>query len=128
MLRHVDMSDVVIPNRRIAGEILHNYGVIRQLALAVRVGYDADLDAAARLAHEVLAANPRVLGEPVPVVLVSALADSSVEIAVRPWVSVPDFVPATGELNRALVTAFRARGIDIPLPQQEVRLLAAAEH
>jgi small conductance mechanosensitive channel len=126
VLRHADMSDVVIPNRKIAGEILHNYGVIRQLALGVRVGYDADLDAAARVAHEVLSANPRVLGDPAAVVLVSALADSSVEIGVRPWVSVADFGAATGELNRALVAAFRARGIAIPPPLQEVRLVGSA--
>ena len=116
----------MIPNRKIAGEILHNYGSIRQLGLTVRVGYDADLDLAARVAHEVLASNTRVLRDPVPLVLVSALADSSVEIAVRPWVAVPDFGPATGELNQALVAAFRARGIEIALPQQQVRLLASA--
>jgi small conductance mechanosensitive channel len=61
----------------IAGEILHNYGAIRQLALAVRVGYEADLDAATRVAHEVLNNNPRVLREPAAVVLVAALADPS---------------------------------------------------
>jgi small conductance mechanosensitive channel len=127
VLCHADTSDVVIPNRKIAGEILHNYGAIRQLALAVRVGYGADLDTATRVAHEVLVANPRVLREPEPVVFVAALADSSVEIGVRPWVAVPDFGPATGELNQALVQAFRARGITIPLPQQEVRLLTSEE-
>jgi len=93
----------------------------------VRVGYDADLDLAARVAHEVLAANASVLHEPAPLVLVSALADSSVEIAVRPWVAVPDFGKATGELNRALVAAFQARGIAMALPQQQVRLLPSSE-
>lgn len=127
VLRHADVSDVVIPNRKIAGEILHNYGSIRQLGLTVRVGYDADLNLAARVAHEVLAANTRVLRDPAPLVLVSTLADSSVEIAVRPWVSVPDFGAATGELNLALVSAFRARGIVIALPQQQVRLLPSNE-
>jgi small conductance mechanosensitive channel len=126
VLRHADVSEVVIPNRKIAGEILHNYGSIRQLALRVRVGYDADLDLAARVAHEVLAANARVLSDPAALVLVSALDDSSVEIAVRPWVAVADFGAATGELNRALVAAFRARGITIAMPQQHVRLLPSA--
>ncbi len=126
VLRHADLSDVVIPNRKIVGEILHNYGTIRQLALAVHVGYQEDFDAAARAAHEVLAANPRVLREPAPVVLVAALADSSVEIGVRPWVAVGDYGSATGEINQALVQAFRARGIGIPPPQQEVRLLASS--
>jgi small conductance mechanosensitive channel len=126
VLRHADLSDVVIPNRKIAGEILHNYGVIRQLSLAVKVGYDADLDAAVRVALDVLNANPRVLREPAPLVLVTSLGDSSIEIGVRPWVAVNDFGPATGELNQALVRAFQARGIAIPLPQQEIKLLGSS--
>lgn len=126
VLRHADLSDVVIPNRKIAGEILHNYGTIRQLALAVSVGYDADLDAAARVAFDVLHANPRVLREPAPLVFVTSLGDSSIEIGVRPWVAVNDFGPATGELNQALVRAFQARGIEIPLPRQEVKLLGSS--
>ena len=126
VLRHLDLSDVVIPNRKIAGEILHNYGAIRQLALAVRVGYDTDLDAAARVAFDVLNANPRVLREPAPLVFVTSLGDSSIEIGVRPWVAVNDFGPATGELNQALVRAFHARGIAIPLPRQEVKLLGSS--
>lgn len=126
VLRHADLSDVVIPNRKIVGEILHNYGAIRQLALAVRVGYDADLDAAARAAFDVLNANPRVLREPAPLVFVTSLGDSSIEIGVRPWVAVNDFGPATGELNQALVRAFHARGIAIPLPRQEVKLLGSS--
>ena len=125
VLRHADASDVVIPNRKIVGEILHNYGRIRQLGLAVRVAYDADLAAASRVARDVLQANPRVLREPAAAVFVAALGDSSVEIAVRPWVAVTDFGEATGEINRALVQAFRAHGIVIALPQQEVRLLGS---
>ena len=126
VLRHADLSSVVVPNRKISGEILHNYGAIRQLELAVRVGYEADLDAAARTIHEVLEANPRVLKDPVAPVLIAALGDSSVQFSVRPWVQVPDFGAATGELNRALVLAFRARGIAIPPPRQDLKLLPAA--
>ena len=126
VLRHADLSSVVVPNRKISGEILHNYGAIRQLDLVVRVGYDADLDTAARTVREVIEANPRVLKDPVPTVLVAALGDSTIEFGVRPWVQVPDFGPATGELNRALVLAFRARGIAIPPPRRDVQLLPAA--
>ncbi len=51
------------------------------------------------------------------------LADSAVNIAVRPWVAVPDYGPVTGEINRALAEVLRAKGISIPFPQREVRLL-----
>ncbi|NJD33144.1 MAG: mechanosensitive ion channel [Gammaproteobacteria bacterium] len=124
VLRHADLSDVVIPNRKISGEILHNYGSVRQLDLAVNVGYDADLDDAVQVVHEVLLGNARVLRDPSPVIQVAVLADSSVELAVKPWVQVGDNVAATGEINLELVRAFRRRGIVIPPPKQEIRLLA----
>ncbi len=126
VLSHPDLSRVVIPNRKIVGEILHNYGAIRQVSVTVGVAYDTDVGRALAVIDEVLRANPRILREPAPVIGVTALADSSVQIAVKPWVGVPDFSPATGEVNQALLEAFRAGGIAIPFPQREVRLIGAA--
>lgn len=122
-LSHPDLSRVVIPNRKIAGEILHNYGDIRQLGLDVGVAYDNDLSLALAAVDEVLRANPRVLQEPAPYVQVVRLADSSVNIAVKPWVSVPDYHVALGEVNKAVLEAFRQRAIRLARPQREVRLL-----
>jgi small conductance mechanosensitive channel len=64
-----------------------------------------------------------VLADPSPVIQVATLADSSIEIAVKPWVNVPDYGAARGELNRSIVEAFRQRSIVIPFPQREVRML-----
>ncbi|HSC94484.1 MAG TPA: mechanosensitive ion channel family protein, partial [Burkholderiales bacterium] len=122
-LSHLDLSRVVIPNRKIVGEILHNYGQVRQLQIDVGVAYDTDLSQALSTVREVLQANPRVLENPAPVIHVSQLADSSVTIAIRPWTSTADYGPSAGEIRKALVEAFRARGIVIPFPQREVRLL-----
>ena len=120
-LRHPDLSRVVIPNRKIAGEILHNFGEIRQLDLYVRVAYDTDLEAAVAAVREVLAANPRVLADPAPVVQAATLGEYSIRIAIRPWVAVRDFGPAPGEINPAVVNAFESRGIEIAVPLQVVR-------
>jgi small conductance mechanosensitive channel len=125
-LSHTDMSRVVIPNRKIVGEILHNYGKIRQIQITVGVAYDTELSQALAVVDEVLRANPRVLKEPVPVIQVAMLSDSSVNIAVRPWTSVMDYVAVTGEINRAILESFRGRDIVIPFPQQEIRILANA--
>jgi small conductance mechanosensitive channel len=122
-LSHPDRSRVVIPNRKIAGEILHNFGRIRQLDVKVGVAYDTDFGTAFQIIADILKGNPRVLQEPAPVVRIVTLADSSVNIVIRPWVAVPDHGPVTGEVYRAVAEAFRAREIDIPFPQREVRLL-----
>jgi len=125
-LTHPDLSRVVIPNRRIVGEVLHNYGQIRQVEVIVRVAYDADLNQVLATIHEMLQASARALKDPAPLIQVIRLADSSVNIAVKPWVNVPDYVAATGEINKAIVETFRGRNIVIPFPQQEVRLLGSA--
>ena len=123
MLLHLDKSRVVIPNRKIVGEILHNFGSIRQINLSVSVAYGTDLNQAVGIVRDVLAQNPRVLKDPVPVVGVSLLADSSISIGIRPWTAVADFIITQNEINQAVAEQLRAARISIPFPQREVRLL-----
>ena len=125
-LSHPDRSYVLIPNRKIVGEILHNYGNIRQLDVVVGVAYDTDMNKAMATIHEIIAANSRVLRDPAPVIRTVLLGESSVNIAVKPWVGVQDVGPASSEINEAILEVFRARGIVIPFPRQEVRLLAGS--
>src|ERR1700722_12623305 len=122
-LAHTDLSRIVVPNRKIVGEILHNYGSIRQLNLSVGVAYGTNLNDAVGIVRRVLAQNPRVLKEPVPVVGVTMLADCSINIGAKPWVAMGDFVLAQGEINQAVAEQLRAANISIPFPQREVRLL-----
>ncbi len=122
-LLHADNSRVVVPNRKIVGEILHNYGKIRQMNLSVGVAYDADIKFAIATIKSILDQNPRVLKEPEPVVGVSSLADSSVVISVMPWVTIPDFFVAQTEVNEAIIEQFAQQKISIPFPQQEIRIL-----
>ncbi len=123
-LTHADMSKVVIPNRKIVGEILHNYGTIRQHDLSVGVAYDTDLNKAISAIDEILQDNPRVLKDLAPRIGISVLADSSINISVKPWTSVTDYGPAGEEINKAIVETFRGRNIVIPFPQREIRMLA----
>ena len=122
-LLHTDKSRVIVPNRKIVGEVLHNYGNVRQLDISVGVAYGTDLNDATAIVRRVLAANPRVLKEPAPVIGVTMLADSSINIAVKPWVKVDDYIPAQVEINQAMAEQLRAANISIPFPQREVRLL-----
>ena len=126
VLLHADNSRVVVPNRKIVGEILHNYGAVRQLDLSVGVSYAANVDEVLAAVREIVSGHPRVLKEPAPVVGITSLGDSAITIAIKPWVSVSDYVAAQGELYQAIVKRFRAGGIEIPFPQREVRLLGKA--
>jgi small conductance mechanosensitive channel len=125
-LTHPDRSRVVIPNRKIVGEILHNYGNIRQVSVVVGVAYDTDLARAKALVQQTLQSNARVLADIEPVIAVTQLGESAVQIAARPWVTVADFNAAASEINQAILAAFRHAGISIPCPQREIRMVAAA--
>lgn len=125
-LMHFDKSMVVIPNRKIAGEILHNYGTIRQLDLEIGVSYDSDLAAVERTVREVLARHPKVLKEPEFLYAIAGLSDSSIDLSVKPWVRVQDYPTAAGELYQAVIEAFARNGIDMPFPQREIRILEGA--
>jgi small conductance mechanosensitive channel len=125
-LLHADHSQVIIPNRKIVGEILHNYGHIRQLDLSVGVAYNTNISGALVIVRGVLSRNSRVLKEPAPVVGVTMLADSSISVAIKPWTAVADYDPAQAEIYQAIVEQFRANKIEIPFPQREVRMLGGA--
>ncbi len=123
ILTHADRSTVVIPNRKIVGEILHNYGHIRQVSVQVGVAPDTDVAAALQVIETVVLASPRVLKDVPPVIGVSSLAQSAVQISIQPWVSVDDYGAAVAELSRAILEALRANRINLALAQHEVRLL-----
>jgi small conductance mechanosensitive channel len=122
-LSHPDRSIVVVPNRKIVGEILHNYGEIRQLDLKLEIVRGADLERALAAIDEAVGANARVLREPAAVIGVAQLGARIIGIAVKPWVKVTDYVAAGGELNLAIVEKLRAAGVDYPMSARAVRLV-----
>ena len=127
-LLHLDNSQVIVPNRKIVGEILHNYGKVRQLDLSVGVAYKTDLTMAISTLNAILQQNPNVLKEPAPVVGIASLNESSILLAIKPWVKVEDFVVAQAKIYQSVIEGFRDKKIEIPAPLREVRLLNQPQH
>lgn len=122
-LLHTDKSRVIVPNRKIVGEILHNYGHIRQLDLTAAIGYRADLGTALSIVRSILQQNPMVLTEPAPVTGIAALNESSITLAIKPWVKVEDFVPAQAAIYQSVIERFREMNIETPVPRRDIHLL-----
>jgi small conductance mechanosensitive channel len=122
-LLHTDNSHVVVPNRKIVGEILHNYGTVRQLNLSVGIAYGTDLSVALSAISSILGQNNRVLKEPAPNIGVAALGESFISLSIQPWVNVDDFVFAQSEIYRAVIERFQNEQIEIPEPRRAVRLI-----
>ncbi len=122
-LVHTDGSRIIVPNRKIVGEILHNFGTVRQLHLSLVVPHGSDLTGVLAVAREVVTADPRVLAEPSPVVGIAQLETAGVRIGVNPWVRVPDVNDAEADLYKALAERFRAAGLGVPPSRHEVRII-----
>jgi len=122
-LQQADNSLVIVPNRKIVGEILHNYGTVRQLDLTASIGYGADLTLALSIVSDILQQNPKVLTEPAPVVGIAALNESSIALAIRPWVKVEDFIPTQAAIYQAVIERFRDQKIEIPIPRRDIHFL-----
>ncbi len=122
-LANPDQSRIVIPNRKIVGEILHNFGHTRQLKLTVTLPHAADVQRVLGVARDVVLANPRILKDPMPLLGVSQITETALQIAVQPWVAVSECHLAEAELYEALVGRLRSAGVQLPIAYHEVRLL-----
>lgn len=124
LLTTPDNVQIRVPNSQIFGQTIKNFSAsdTRRIDLVVGVGYDDDLGVAVRTCQDVLAADPRVLHEPAAVVAVDELADSSVNLVVRPWVKAEDYWDCRWDLTRALKEQLEAAGCSIPFPQRDVHL------
>jgi small conductance mechanosensitive channel len=126
ILLHSDHSRIVVPNRKIVGEILHNYGRIRQSEIRIGIAQDSDLHTALAIAEGLVHANGRVLRDPAPLIQIAEVGDSAIYLLARPWVAVQDFGLVESELNVAIVDSLRRQGIRMALPQREVHLIEPA--
>ena len=123
-LKTPDNRNIVVPNSSITGSPITNFSAnpTRRVDLLIGVHYDDDLKVARDTIMKVLQSHDKVLADPAPVVLVMELADSSVNIAARPWVNSGDFWVVRSELMEQIKTALEAAGCSIPFPQRDVHL------
>ncbi len=121
-LKTGDNKQVIVPNNAITGGTITNYSAkkTRRVDLVIGVSYDDDLQKVKRVLGEILAAEDRILPDPDPVIAVSELADSSVNLVVRPWVNSSDYWSVRFHLTETIKTTFDKEGITIPYPHQDV--------
>ena len=121
-LTTADNKYVIVPNSSILAGNIVNYSrkPTRRIDLVIGVSYSADLAKTKTVLEAVLAANSKVLPTPAPQVAVAELADSSVNLVVRPWVNGGDYWPVRFELMEAIKNGLDEAGIDIPFPQMDI--------
>jgi small conductance mechanosensitive channel len=127
VLKTPDNKQIIVPNSQIMDSIITNYSAndTRRVDLTVGVSYDDDIDKVMATLRELVDAEERILKEPECLIKVHALADSSVNFVVRPWVNSADYWGVYFDLTEAIKKRFDKEDITFPFPQQDVHLYNA---
>ncbi|UUQ63697.1 mechanosensitive ion channel family protein [Pseudomonas fuscovaginae UPB0736] len=124
ILRTGDNQTVIMPNGNLSNGIITNINrqATRKLVFDVGVDYEADLQKAREVLLE-LAKDERVLADPAPAAVVSALGDSSITVSLRVWVKTADYWDLMFKFNEHARDRLKEAGIDIPFPQRVIRVM-----
>jgi len=117
-----DNVRITIPNGSVWGTSIKNYNhhTIRRLDLVFGIGYGDDINKSMDVIKGALAADDRCHKDPEPVVAVSNLGDSSVDIMVRVWCAGSDYWPLKWDLLQTVKESFDKQGVSIPYPSTSV--------
>ncbi len=119
-----DNKAVYIPNSTLTGGNITNYSAkdTRRVDMVFGIGYSDDIDKAKNVIQSVLNNDSRILRDPAPQVVVSELADSSVNFNVRPWVNKADYWSVYFDVTEQVKKKFDEQNISIPFPQRDVHM------
>ena len=119
-----DNKLVIMPNGALSNGNITNYTAAgkRRIDLVIGISYDSDIKKAREVLLNVMRNDPRVLKDPEPAVTVLELADSSVNLAVRPWSTPGDYWGVYFDTTEQGKLALDEAGITIPFPQRDVHL------
>lgn len=128
-LRSFENHAITLPNGQITASPITNFTAqpTRRVDIPVGVEYGSDIRGARELLLRIAGEQSEVLEEPAPSVVVSELADSSVNLVLRAWVNTPDFATTRSALLEAAHRELPAAGFGIPFPQRDVHLSLDAD-
>lgn len=114
-----DNKKIYLPNGALSSGNITNYSKepLRRVDFTVAVEYGEDIDKVRKALKDILNKDARVLQEPAPVIVLGALADSSVNMTVRVWVKSEDYWNVFFETNETIYNEFNRLGINFPYPQ-----------
>jgi small conductance mechanosensitive channel len=126
VLKTGDNRVVTVPDSLIYADPITNYSAekTRRIDLVISIGYEDDIARARALIQGVLSQDSRILDDPVPTMLLIELGESSVNIAVRPWVKRDDYGAVRSDLLENIKRALEHAGLSIPYPQRGLHIVS----
>lgn len=127
-LHSPDNVRITVPNSAVYGAVIKNFTAndTRRNDMVVGISYSDDIGKAIEVLQRCIDSDDRVLKDPAPVIAVSELGDSSVNLVVRPWCKKEDYWGLRFDLTRKIKEELEAVGCSIPFPQTDVHLFKAS--
>ena len=125
VMRPFNGRTIVIPNSELSNKSLinHTKEEIIRLDVVASVAYGSDLEKVKGVLMEVINNEPLIQTEPkAPVVAVSELGNSSVDLSMWMWVKVEDYWTVWLRIRESIYNAFYRNNITIPFPQMDVHI------
>lgn len=124
-LATLDNQIIFVPNGALSNGTIINftYATTRRADLTIAISYSTNIKKAKDMILNILENHPLVLKEPAPMILVKDLAESSINLAVRPWSDIDNFLIMRSDILEQIKNAFEKEGIEIPFPQRELHII-----
>ncbi len=119
-----DNTHITIPNGQVWGSPIVNATRMptRRVDVSVGIAYGSSVDSAVSVAMELMRSHEHVLADPEPTVVLTELADSSLNLQLRPWANTEDYWTVKGNLTQGIYEALGKANIEIPFPQLDVHM------
>ena len=122
MVKTVDGTIIVVPNKHIIGEIIHNYSELKKLDIKVGVSYSTDINRAIDVAKSVMKNDKRISQSKEIKVGIVEFADSNVVLYARIWCKQSDYWDVLFDVNKKIFDEFQKNKISIPFPQRVMHI------
>jgi potassium efflux system protein len=127
-----DRKELIVPNKTFITDKLVNWTLsdtVLRVVIPVGIAYGSDTEKAKALLLKAAEDHELVLDDPAPSALFMSFGSSSLDFELRAFVGkIGDLLPVRHELHMAIDEAFKANGIEIAFPQQDVHLRTIAQN
>ncbi len=131
ILRKQDGTEIIIPNETMITDVVINHtsaAYKAKVPIPVQVSYESDLDLAIRLLKEIGRTHERTIKDETAIdVTIKSFGQSGIDLVLALWVVNPEEATAKlqSDIYYAIWQRFKANNIQIPYPQQDVRIISA---
>src|SRR5258706_1634913 len=124
VINSVDNKVIYIPNGPLSTGTIINYNAedARRLDMVVSISYNDNIEKTKSVLNKLILSDARILKSPAPLIGVSELAKSSVNLSVFVWVAPPEYQNVNFDFLESVKKEFDSAGITIPFPQMEINL------